>query len=271
MKSELLTRLRALFRRDAVESELDDELRFHFDLQVEKIVQSGVPRLEARRRARLEFGGADQIKEECREARGVHLLESVVQDIRYGLRMLRKSPGFTAVAVFTLALGIGATTTIFSWVRSVLLNPLPGAGDPSRVVMLETMTPDGGWKDTSYLDFRDLRNNCKLVESMSVEKPLALAVGNDDRVERVWGEAVSGNFFDLLRVNPELGRFFSSSGSGPRTERPPFGNSQPLILDQPLSSRSSRHWRNFAHQSRPLHDHRRCARSISRLDARAFL
>jgi predicted permease len=211
MKSELLTRLRALFRRDAVESELDDELSFHFDLQVEKLVQSGLPLPEARRRARLEFGGADQIKEECREARGVHLLESVVQDIRYGLRMLRKSPGFTAVAVFTLALGIGATTTIFSWVRSVLLNPLPGAGDPSRVVMLETMTPDGGWKDTSYLDFRDLRNNCKLVESMSVEKPLALAVGNDDRVERVWGEAVSGNFFDLLRVNPELGRFFSTA------------------------------------------------------------
>ena len=141
---------------------------------------------------------------------GLPLLQNLFQDLRFSLRMLRKSPGFTAVAVLTLALGIGATTTIFSWVRSVLLNPLPGAAAPERVVALETLAPNGDWLATSYLDFRDLRDNCKLVESMSVAKPVALAVGNDVALEQVWGEVVSGNFFDLLRVQPALGRFFST-------------------------------------------------------------
>ena len=210
MLTDFLFRLRALFRRGAVEEELDEELRFHFDHQVEKFVRSGVPIAEARRLARLSIGGLDQVKEQCREARGVHLIETFAQDIRYGLRMLRKSPSFTVISSLTLALGIGASTTVFSWIHAVLLNPLPGVAEPDRVVMLETLTPDGDWKHTSYLDFRDLRRVCELVESMSVAKPLDLAVGDDDTTARVWGEAVSGNYFDLLRVSPELGRFFST-------------------------------------------------------------
>ncbi len=117
--SGLLIRLRALFRRDAVEGELDDELSFHYDQQIEKFVRSGLSLPEARRRARLIIGGPDNIKEECRDARGTRWLEELWQDVRYAVRTLAKNPGFTAVAVLSLTLGIGGTTTIFTLVKAV--------------------------------------------------------------------------------------------------------------------------------------------------------
>ncbi len=142
---------------------------------------------------------------------GPSLLQNLFLDVRFSLRMLRKSPGFTAIAVLTLALGIGATTTIFSWVRNVLLDPLPGAAAPDHVVALETLAPNGDWLPTSYLDFRDLRDHCNLLQSASIAKPVALAVGNDEALEQTWGEVVSGDFFDLLGIQPALGRFFSTA------------------------------------------------------------
>ncbi|MBV9074882.1 MAG: ABC transporter permease, partial [Acidobacteria bacterium] len=141
-------------------------------------------------------------------------MDAFLNDLKSAVRMLRKNPAFALVAVLTVGIGIGASTTVFSWIQAVLVNTLPGAGDPGRVVAIESLTPSGEWVPTSYLDFRDLRDHLKSFESMSVAVPMALAVGDERAVERKWGEAVSGNYFDLLRVKPLAGRFFSPEERG---------------------------------------------------------
>jgi predicted permease len=205
-----LARIRAVFQANDLDRDLVVELEEHIQSLAEEHIRKGASQEEAQRLARIELGGVAQLREAHREVRGLPLLDTVVQDLRFAFRLFWKSPGFTATAILTLALGIGANTTIYSWVRSVLLHPLPGVASPERIVALETMAPNGEWLPTSYLDFRDLRNNCKLSEKMSVTKPMDLAVGNESSLERIWGEAVSGNFFELLQIKPELGRFFSS-------------------------------------------------------------
>src|ERR1700685_3159053 len=142
MLRDLFFRLRSLLRHDATGKELDQELLFHFDQQVDKYVRSGLTREEAIRRFRLEFGGLDQVKQQCREARGVTFLETLVQDVRFGLRMFRRDTGFTAIVVLTLALGIGANTAIFSLIDAVLLKMLP-VKDPQQLVALTDPTFEG--------------------------------------------------------------------------------------------------------------------------------
>src|SRR5258708_5986979 len=202
-------RIRAVFQSNELDRDLRMELEAHIQLLAEEHIRKGASQEQAQRPARIELGGGEQLREAHRDVRALPWLDTLLQDLRFAFRLFRNSPGFTAIAVLTLALGIGASTTIFSWVRSVLLNPLPGVANPERVAALETLAPNGEWLPSSYLDFRDLRDGCKLSEKMSVTKPMDLAVGNEDSFERVWGEAVSGDFFDLLQLKPEIGRFFS--------------------------------------------------------------
>ena len=213
-----------LRHRSQSERELDDEMRFHLEAHIDDLVRSGLALAEARRRARIEFGSTAAYQVKVRESRRLTWLEDFVQDVHYGLRTLQTAPGFAAVAILTLAIGIGANTTIFSWIRAVLLNPLPGAGHPERVVALESLTPSNDWVPTSYLDFHDFRQYLRSLESLSVAYPMSVAVGDDRNTERMRAELVSANYFDLLQVRPALGRFFT----GP--ERDEAQNAHPVVV-----------------------------------------
>jgi predicted permease len=210
MLSDLAIRLRALFRRTTVERELDYELRFHFQRQVEKYVLSGLSRQEAMRRARLEFGAMDGVKEDCREARGVHFVETLGQDVHYGLRVLGKNPGFTVIAVLTLALAIGATTAIFSVLYAVLLRPLPYQ-DAARLMVLNETTPKVGAVSVSYPNFLDWRTASHAFSQMAAVHQVGFNLAGISQPENISGDAVSPAFLSTIGVRPFLGRDFNAS------------------------------------------------------------
>ncbi|HXT86313.1 MAG TPA: ABC transporter permease, partial [Verrucomicrobiae bacterium] len=172
----------------------------------------GISREEALRRARMEFGGVERVKEECRESRGVHFVESLLQDLRFALRMLRKSPGFTAVAVLTLALGIGANSAIFSFVYGILLAPLPYE-NPSQLVVVNETTPRVGNVSTSYPNFLDWRKQSKSFSQMAYVEEMSfnLAGAEVSQPEKITADAVSPNFLSMMGVQPLLGRDFDPS------------------------------------------------------------
>jgi predicted permease len=209
MLNDTIIRLRSLLRRNKVEAELDDELRFHFEQQVEKHVRAGIAPEEATRRARLFFGGMDQVKEECRDARGVRYLEALLQDIRYGLRMLRQKPMFTVVAILTLALGVGANTAIFSIVNAVLLRRLPYP-DPDRLVRIIFNNPGVGVRDVPFSvpELDDLRTRSGVFEDVSGLGGGSVNLTGASQPERLEFVVSHPNFFSMLGATPQLGRLY---------------------------------------------------------------
>ena len=138
------------------------------------------------------------------------MITESLQDLHSTLRSFRNSPGFAAVTILTIAVGIGANTTVFSWLRSLLLNPLPRAEQSGRVVAIENTAPNGEPITTSYLDFRDFRDNLQTLNFVTAYRGYVFSVGDAPNTERVWGEMASGSLFDMLRIKPEAGRFFST-------------------------------------------------------------
>ena len=199
-------RLRSLFRRAQADQELEDELREHLERKTEEYVAKGMMPQEAHRRARLDLEGIEQTKEKCRDARRVNWIQDFVQDLRFGLRMLRKNPGFTTVAVLTLALGIGANTAIFSVVDSVLLQALPFA-QPDRLVAITDWYSQGA--------VVAMRANLHSMEVAAYWEGQELNLTGLGEPVRLYGTAVSGNLFSLLGVKAEAGRTFSADEDQP--------------------------------------------------------
>ena len=213
-----MTWWRRLFSRDRLDSELDRELSDHIERQVAEFVRGGMTEGEARRRARLSFGGDVQIAEACRDARGTRWVEDIVQDIRYSIRILLRSPAFALVAILSLALGIGANTAIFSIVNSLLLRSLPVRA-PEQLVILE----GGSWTNPIWEQIRDHHAGLFGGAAAWGEDRFDLASGGvSNSVDGLW---TSGNFFDVLGTPAILGRTF-----GPDDDRRGGGPAGPVAV-----------------------------------------
>src|SRR6266498_3815675 len=209
MLSRMKTALRALLRRAQAERELDEELRYHIEQQTEQNIRLGMNPEEARTAARKAFGGVEQAKERSRDSHGVRWLEELWQDLRYGARMLIKNPGFTLIAVITLALGIGANTAIFSVINAVLLRPLPYP-ESERLVWLAERLPNHTGLSVAYPNFADWRAQQTVFETFGgYMLNNFILTGRGDPVQ-LKGVVMSADVFPMLRAQPALGRVFSA-------------------------------------------------------------
>jgi putative ABC transport system permease protein len=221
----------ALFQRAQVNAEMEDELRSHIQHRADDLERSGLPRTEAERRARIELGGIEQVKERVGEQLIGNWLHSVVSDCGYGLRQFRKNPSFITVAVLTLAMAIGANTAVFSVVNAVLLRPLPYP-DSGRLVQIWSTNPNsnrwGMW--TAYPRFEDWHRENTVFEQMVTERTWVISIKGSDHPESLSGVITSSQLLQLLRVQPMLGRGFL-----PEEDQP--GHDHVIILSYGLWQR----------------------------------
>ena len=204
---KLPLRLRSLFCKNEAELDLSEELQFHLQNQTDEYVAKGMDPEEARHAAFRSLGGVEQVKEECREARKMNLVENFARDMRQGLRMLRRNPGFTVLTILCLTLGIGANAAVFSWVEGLLLRPYPLVSDQERLVALSGTV--GAERDqTSWPDLLDMKRSCTLCETVFVSSITGATLSIGERAEVVTGSIASANYFGAIGVHPILGRAF---------------------------------------------------------------
>ncbi len=213
-----LQRFLSFFRRAQLDQDLEAEMASHLELAIEENLRSGMSPAEARRQALIQFGGTQQAKESHRDSRGLPFLETLLQDLRFALRMLRKSPAFTAVAILTLALGIGATTAIFSVVYGVLLRPLPYAHS-DRIMAVFEVTSEGRPSRLADPNFDDFRDQSRSFQAIAKYNDNIASVSGASQPTRTAVAGVSPDFLKVFGVQPILGRDFTASdakkGAGP--------------------------------------------------------
>jgi predicted permease len=209
-------RLCNLFRRNDLDRELNAEISAHLDLATEENLKNGMTPEEARRRALIQFGGTQQAKENHRDSRGLPLLESFFQDLRFALRTFLKNPGFTAIAVLTLALGIGANAAIFSVVRGVLLRPLANR-DEDRLLYIRQSAPGIGDADTAFSvpELKDIGTGLKTIKALGTLSALDFTVVGLGEPREIRSGVVDGNYFDVVGLRPVLGRLLNPGDDGP--------------------------------------------------------
>jgi macrolide transport system ATP-binding/permease protein len=217
----LLHRVRSVFRRAEQDRDLDVEMSAHLELAAEENLRRGLPPAEARRQALLRFGGQQQARENHREVRGLPLLETLLQDLRFALRMLRRRPAFSLLAICCLTLALGANAAVFSWMEGLLFRPYPLVAHQERLVALTgTARGESGHTGLSWPDFLELQRNCKLFDAFFVSKITGTTLSIGDRAQVVTGSIVSANYFEVLGVHPILGRAFEPSEDVGRSAHP---------------------------------------------------
>src|ERR1700687_616231 len=214
-----LHRLAALFRHRHLEDDLDAELRSHIEMAIDLNLRKGMSAEDARREALRSFGGVEQTKENYRDQRGLPMIETTFQDLRFGFRMLRRSPGFSILAILCLTLGIGANAAVFSWVEGILFRPYPAVTHQEQLFAL-TGTARGEPELTSWPDILDLQRSCTLIDSFIVTKIMGTSLSIGDRAEVTTGSIVSANYFDAIGVHPILGRGFEPGEDTGRNAHP---------------------------------------------------
>jgi len=220
----LPARGRSFLHPGQVDQEMKEELREHLEEQIKENVRQGMTPDEARRSAVRMLGGITQVEQQCRDARGGSLGADLVQDLGYGVRQLLRSPGFSALAILCLTLGIGANAAVFSWAEGILFRPYPLVAHQERWFALAGTARGGsGAEDLSWPDFEDLRRNCSLCEDAFVSKITGSTLSVGDHAERASGSIVSANYFDAIGVHPILGR-----GFGPGEDS--GSDSHPVVL-----------------------------------------